>query len=296
MNGDMQTTGVIALASVIAGVQATGIPIKNHRIVIYGAGTAGIGIADQIHDAMMRAGLSSEEAYKHFFVLDKNGLLTEDSSLIPFQKPYAKSREEIKDWKLQSSPAISLYDVVKNAKPTILIGCSTATGAFNEEIVKTMMQHVDRPIIMPLSNPNALSEAEPKDLYAWTDGKAIIATGSPFPDVRHMGLYHRVAQSNNALAFPGIGLGVIAVKAKLLTDEMLWAAAKALSTCAPIMQDKTAPLLPKLSEARMVSMAVALAVAEQALKEVIAQNTQGDIKQLIEKTMWEPRYLPYRKA
>ncbi|HTM62885.1 MAG TPA: NAD-dependent malic enzyme [Gammaproteobacteria bacterium] len=296
MNGDMQTTGVIALASVIAGVQATGIPIKNHRIVIYGAGTAGIGIADQIHDAMMRAGLSSEEAYKHFFVLDKNGLLTEDSSLIPFQKPYAKSREEIKDWKLQSSPAISLYDVVKNAKPTILIGCSTATGAFNEEIVKTMMQHVDRPIIMPLSNPNALSEAEPKDLYAWTDGKAIIATGSPFPDVRHMGLYHRVAQSNNALAFPGIGLGVIAVKAKLLTDEMLWAAAKALSTCAPIMQDKTAPLLPKLSEARMVSMAVALAVAEQARKEGIAQNTQGDIKQLIEKTMWEPRYLPYRKA
>jgi len=296
MNGDMQTTGVIALASVIAGVQATGIPIKNHRIVIYGAGTAGIGIADQIHDAMMRAGLSSEEAYKHFFVLDKNGLLTEDSSLIPFQKPYAKSREEIKDWKLQSSPAISLYDVVKNAKPTILIGCSTATGAFNEEIVKTMMQHVDRPIIMPLSNPNALSEAEPKDLYAWSDGKAIIATGSPFPDVRHMGLYHRVAQSNNALAFPGIGLGVIAVKAKLLTDEMLWAAAKALSTCAPIMQDKTAPLLPKLSEARMVSMAVALAVAEQARKEGIAQNTQGDIKQLIEKTMWEPRYLPYRKA
>lgn len=296
LNGDMQTTGVIALASVIAGVQATGMPLKDHRVVVYGAGTAGAGIADQICDAMLRSGLSSGDARSRFYMLDKNGLLTTASELLPFQEPYARSKEEVSTWTLRNPPTISLYDVVKNAKPTILIGCSTAAGAFNEEVVTAMHESVDRPIIMPLSNPTALAEADPKDLYQWTQGKAIVATGSPFPDVRFMGTYHRIAQSNNALAFPGIGLGVIAVKARLLSDDMLWAAANALSSCAPIIQDKTAPLLPKLSEAKMVSMQVARAVAEQARKEGLAQNTQDDIKELIQKVIWEPRYLPYRKV
>lgn len=296
LNGDMQTTGVIALASILAGVQATGVPLNNHRIVILGGGTAGVGIADQICDAMIRAGLSQTEARSRFYILDKNGLLTTNSELLPFQAPYARKMEEVSSWECRTPPAITLYDVVKNVKPTILIGCSTATGAFNEEVVTCMKENCDRPIILPLSNPNALSEADPKDLYQWTDGKAIIATGSPFPDVRHMGLYHRIAQSNNALAFPGIGLGVIAVKARLLSDDMLWAAANALSDCAPIIQDKTAPLLPKLAEAKMVSLRVALAVAEQARKEGLARNTQEDIKSLIQKTIWEPRYLPFRKV
>jgi malate dehydrogenase (oxaloacetate-decarboxylating) len=159
-----------------------------------------------------------------------------------------------------------------------------------------MQENVDRPIIMPLSNPTALSEADPKDLYAWTQGKAIIATGSPFPDVRFMGTYHRIAQSNNALAFPGLGLGIITVGARLLSDDMLWAAANALSRCSPIIQDKTAPLLPKLSEAKMVSLKIAVAVAEQARKEGLATNMHDDINELIQKTMWEPRYLPFRKV
>lgn len=296
MNGDMQTTGVIALASVIAGVYASGIPLRDHRVVIHGAGTAGAGIADQIYDAMLRAGLSSEEARSRFYLIDKNGLLTTDSELLPFQERYARNKEEVANWTLRDANSISLYDVVKNAKPTILIGCSTAAGAFNEEVVTAMKEHVERPIIMPLSNPNALSEADPKDLYQWTAGKAIIATGSPFPDVRHMGTYHRIAQSNNALAFPGIGLGVIAVKARLLSDDMLWAAANALCECSPIMSDKTAPLLPKLSEARMVSIKVAAAVANQARKEGLAANMDEDINTLIQRTMWEPRYLPYRKV
>ena len=296
LNGDMQTTGVIALASVLAGVQATGIPLSQHRIVIYGAGTAGAGIADQIYDAMLRSGVSAEAARTHFYMLDKNGLLTTASDLLPFQKPYARGTDEIRTWQCSHPPTISLLDVVKNAKPTILIGCSTATGAFNKEVVTAMYEQAERPIIMPLSNPNELAEAEPKDLYEWTQGKAIIATGGPFPDVRHMGIYHRIAQSNNALAFPGIGLGVVAVKARLLSDDMLWAAANALSSCAPIIQDKTAPLLPKLSEAKMVSMKVALAVAEQARKEGLAANTQEAVKELIQKTIWEPRYLPFRKV
>lgn len=295
LNGDMQTTGVIALASVIAGMQASGVSMRDHRIVILGAGTAGVGIADQICDAMLRYGMSKEDAHARFYLLDKDGLLTTNCKLLPFQVPYARKPEEVANWTLRDPNVISLYDVVKNAKPTILIGCSTATGAFNEEVVTTMCEHAERPIIMPLSNPNTLSEADPKDLYQWSNGKAIIATGSPFPDVRYMGLYHRIAQSNNALAFPGLGLGVIAVKARLLSDDMLWAAANALSQCAPIANDKTAPLLPKLSEAKMVSVQVAHAVATQARKEGLAENTTDDITALIHRTMWEPRYLPYRK-
>lgn len=296
INGDMQTTGVIALASVIAGVQASGMPLREHRIAIYGAGTAGAGIADQISDAMVRSGLSVEEARSRFYLIDKNGLLTTDCELMSFQQPYARTPQDVSNWQCRETSHISLYDVVKNAKPTILIGCSTAAGAFNEEVVKAMHQHVERPIIMPLSNPTALSEAEPKDIYEWTDGKAIVATGSPFPDVRFNGTYHRIAQSNNALAFPGIGLGAVAVKARLLSDDMLWAAANALSRCAPIAQDRTAPLLPKLSEARMVSIQIAEAVALQARKEGLALNMKDDIKSLIRQTMWEPRYLPYRKV
>jgi malate dehydrogenase (oxaloacetate-decarboxylating) len=296
LNGDMQTTGVIALASILAGIQASGVPLKDHRVVIYGAGTAGAGIADQICDAMVRSGLSIDDARSRFYLLDKNGLLTTTSELLPFQVPYVRSTEEVSTWQCRESSSISLYDVVKNAKPTILIGCSTATGAFNEEVVRAMQENVDRPIIMPLSNPTALSEADPKDLYAWTQGKAIIATGSPFPDVRFMGTYHRIAQSNNALAFPGLGLGIITVGARLLSDDMLWAAANALSRCSPIIQDKTAPLLPKLSEAKMVSLKIAVAVAEQARKEGLATNMHDDINELIQKTMWEPRYLPFRKV
>ena len=296
MNGDMQTTGVVALASVLAGIQASGTPMRDHRVVIYGAGTAGAGIADQIHDAMLRSGLSDAEACSKFYMLDVNGLLTTDSNLLPFQKRYARNTEEISGWQRRDEAVTTLYDVVKNAKPTILIGCSTAAGAFNEEVITAMREHAERPIIMPLSNPTPLSEADPKDLYKWTDGKAIIATGSPFPDVRHMGTYHRIAQSNNALAFPGIGLGVIAVKAKLLSDDMLWAAANALSLCAPISQDRTAPLLPKLSDAKMVSVKVAMAVAEQARLEGLAHNTTDDLNELIQKTMWEPNYLPFRKV
>jgi malate dehydrogenase (oxaloacetate-decarboxylating) len=296
MNGDMQATGVIGLASILAGVQASGIPLKDHRVVIFGAGTAGAGIGDQIYGAMRRSGLSEQEARDKFYMLDKDGLLTTDNELLPFQEPYARDPEEISKWELREPNSVKLFDVIKNAKPSILIGCSTATGAFNEEVVTTMHQSAERPIIMPLSNPNALAEAEPADLYKWTDGKAIIATGSPFPDVRFKGTYHRIAQSNNALAFPGIGLGVIAVKAKLLTDDMLWAAANALAQCAPIILDKTAPLLPKLSEAKMVSEKVALAVAEQARKEGLARVEEEDLSKVIKKTIWEPRYYPYRKV
>lgn len=296
LNGDMQATGVVALACILAGVIASGIPLRDHRIAIMGAGTAGVGIADQIFGAMQRAGLSEAEARSRFWLLDRDGLLTDQVSLLPFQAPYARKQEEISTWTRQDPNNIYLYDVIKHAKPTILIGCSTAAGAFNQEIVSLMQSYVERPIIMPLSNPTSLSEATPEDLLRWTDGKAIIATGSPFPDVQRAGKQCRIAQSNNALAFPGMGLGAIAAKARHLSDDMLWAATQTLSECSPVTQDKMAPLLPKLAEAKMVSFKVALAVAEQARKEGLAQIPAGeDMYQVIRKMIWEPRYYPYRK-
>ena len=296
LNGDMQATGVVALACVLSGVIASGTPLRDHRIVILGAGTAGIGIADQIYGAMLREGLSDEEARARFWLVDKTGLLTTQAALLPFQQPYARKSEEVNQWQVLNPSNIELFDVVKKVKPTILIGCSTAAGAFNEDIVKYMASHVKRPIIMPLSNPNSLAEAKPDDLLKWTDAKAIIAMGSPYPDVFYNQTWYRIAQSNNAFAFPGIGLGAIAVKAKHITDDMLSAATEALGACSPVNQDKMAPLLPKLAEAKMVSFNVALAVAQQACKEGLARvGNDSDLKELIKKTIWEPQYYPYRK-
>lgn len=296
-NGDMQGTGVVALACVLAGVIASGMPLREHRIVIMGAGTAGVGIADQICSALMRTGLSEKEAREHFWLIDRPGLLTTHSSLLPFQETYAREFTDVEKWQLRDADHIDLYDVVKNVKPTILIGCSTAAGAFNEEIVKLMAEHVERPIIMPLSNPTALAEAKPDDLLEWTKGQAIIATGSPFPDVHYDKKWYRIAQSNNALAFPGIGLGAIAVKAKHISDDMLWVATQTLSQCSPTVQDKLAPLMPKLAEAKMISMKVALAVAEQARKEGLTQiSANANLKDIIRKATWEPIYYPYHKV
>lgn len=296
-NGDMQATGVVALACVLAGVHASDMPLAEHRIVIMGAGTAGVGIADQIYNSLRRAGLSEKEAHARFWLLDKSGLLTTRSSLLPFQAPFARDAAEIEHWKLSHPEFIDLYDVVLNAKPTILIGCSTVAGAFNEKIVRLMAKNIERPIIMPLSNPNSLAEATPKDLLRWTEAKAIIATGSPFHDVEYENKNYRIAQSNNAFAFPGVGLGAIAVKAKQISDDMLWAATKALTACSPSADDKTAPILPRLSDSKMVSVQIALAVATQAREEGLAQiSDDADLHEVIRRMMWEPVYYPYRKV
>lgn len=296
INGDMQATGVVALATVLAGVMASDIPLKNHRIVLLGAGTAGVGIIEQIIDAMKRDGLSEAEALSRCWLVDRPGLLTDQVECLPFQTRFAHKHSELVNWSLQQDDKINLYDVIKNVKPTILIGCSTVTGAFNQEIVQLMHASTERPIIMPLSNPTSLSEASPEDLLRWTDGKAIIATGSPFGEVYYDGRRIRIAQSNNALAFPGIGLGTIAAKARHLTDDMLWAATQALAECSPVMHDKMASLLPKLSETHMVSYKVAVAVAETARQAGIAGVPQDvNLKQRIRRMMWEPRYIPYQK-
>lgn len=296
-NGDMQGTAVVALACVLAGVHASDTPLTEHRIVILGAGTAGMGIADEVFRALCREGLSEKEAHARIWTIDKGGLLTTATpNILTFQQPYAHAATEVQSWILRNPQKIELYDVVKNVKPTILIGCSTAQGAFNEEIVKLMAEQTKRPIIMPLSNPTSLSEATPQDLIKWTDAKAIIATGSPFPDVYYNGRWLRVAQSNNALAFPGIGLGAIAIKAKRISENMLWAATNALAECSPVVQDKMSPLLPKLSETKIVSLRVATAVAKAAIADGLCHaHDNAEVKKLIKQLIWQPYYYPYQK-
>lgn len=296
-NGDIQGTGTVALACILTASIASGIRLADQRIVIFGAGTAGVGIADQICEALQRQGLTEQEARKRFWLVDKQGLLLNDTpNLLPFQTPYLHSREEISHWKFSDPSFTSLADVVKNVKPTILIGSSAVPFAFTEEIIRTMAEHNERPVIMPLSNPNTRVEALPEDIIKWTEGRAIIATGSPFPNILYNGLDIRIAQSNNAFAFPGIGLGTIAVKAKKISKDMLWAATQALSQCSPIIKSSTEALLPTIKDAKEVSYTVALAVAKQARAEGLAQiPPKMDLEYALKSAIWEPKYYPYRK-
>lgn len=298
-NDDIEGTGIVTLAALLAAIKATGSSIKEQRIVMFGAGSASVGIADQISSAMQHEGLSAQEARRCFWLLDRSGLLIDDAtSLTPHQRHYARPRTETADWQLSIPPQVNLFDVVKNIKPTILIGCSTQGGAFNEVIVREMCAHVARPIIFPLSNPNENSEATPKDLFNWSDGKALVATGSPFPDIKHNGHTHRIAQCNNALAFPGLGLGILAVQATQVTDEMLWAACEAMFKHSPVLKDPRAPLLPSINEARQVTREIAIAVALQAKRENLVANTikAEDIPALIDEQIWEPHYVPFKRV
>ena len=298
-NDDMQGTAVVTVAALLSAIKASKLDISDQKVVIFGAGTAGVGITDEIVKTFMRMGLSEQEAIAKFWLIDKNGLLHENSKEIAnFQRPYLRSKSEIEKWELQDNNSnINLADVVKNIKPTILIGCSTVAGAFTKEIVQEMASHVKHPIIFPLSNPTRLAEAVPADLLSWTNGTALVATGSPFPPVINPRtcIARVIAQSNNALAFPGIGLGVIAVKAKKLTDEMLWVACEAICESAPVHQNLSAPILPPLGLADEVSEKVAFRVAKQAVKDGVADNfTDEQISEKIKNIQWEPQYYEYR--
>lgn len=295
-NGDMQGTGTVALAAILAAIKKSKIPLPEHHIVIFGAGTAGTGIADQTYQMLMNAGLSDTDARSRFWLLDKNGLLTNKMELAPEQSRFGRDVESLKDWNVKDRNHINLEDVVKHVKPTILIGCSTVAGAFSENIIKAMAESIEHPIIMPLTNPNTLVEAKPEDLIAWTKGKAIIATGSPFPKVKYQDKLFHIAQCNNALVYPGVGLGAIISKARHVSDEMLWAAVRALSECVPVDENDTAPLIPPLCQAKKVSMSIALAVAQQARDEGLAQIPDSlSLDDALRANLWEPIYYPYKK-
>lgn len=297
-NDDMQGTGVVTLSAILAGVKANESTLAEQRVIVFGAGTAGTGIADQIRDAMCHEGLSIEDANKNFWLMDRPGLLqTDTAGLTSFQRPYARDPDEIAGWELEKDDYVGLLDVVKNIKPTILIGCSAVTGAFSQEVIDEMAKHVSRPIILPLSNPTERAEAIPEDLYHWTSGKVLIATGSPFPSVEYRGSEFPVAQCNNALVFPGIGLGLIVSEAKELSDETLWVACKTLSEFAPIGQDPSGALLPDMNNVKEVSFQIALAVANQVRAEGKAGiSDQVDLAQAIKDYMWQPDYVRYVKV
>jgi malate dehydrogenase (oxaloacetate-decarboxylating) len=294
-NDDIQGTAAVATATVLGAVQATGIPMKEQRIGFLGFGSAGIGIANLLLAAMKEDGLSEEDAYKQFYPVDKYGLiLAGQAGLRPDQVRYARKKSHLEGWTLSGSEQVSLADVVRNAKLTVLIGVSSQAGAFTEEIVREMAKHTDRPAIFPLSNPTSKSEATPADLTRWTNGRALIGTGSPFPPVEINGKTVEFAQTNNSYIFPGLALGILTSKAKHVSDGMIMSAAKALAALSPTLKNKEAPLLPPITDSRKVSLPVAEAVGKQAIAEGLAGVAdERSFEKELREYVWEPVYLPY---
>lgn len=289
-NDDIQGTAAVVLAAVLAAVRLTGVPLSQHRVVIYGAGTAGVGIADIIREAMTRDGLDADRAYEQFYTFNSRGLVIEDGHGVrEYQRPYARPRSEVDHWEVANPSRVSLEETVRHVRPTILIGTSAQTGAFTQAVVTAMAQNCDRPIIMPLSNPTSRSEAHPADLLDWTDGRALIATGSPYGTIRHDEVYHTIAQANNALIFPGLGLGVSVVRATRVSDEMIYAAADALAGLVNEYRPG-ASLLPSMSNLRLVSSTVAIAVAQTAEQQGLARTPMTDPINDIYQRMWKPEY------
>lgn len=295
-NDDVQGTAAIATGTLLSAVQVTGIPLKEQKIVIIGAGSAGCGIAELIVHAMMDDGASEKQARSQIYMIDRNGLLVEEMpDLLSFQQKLLKSRDLLTQWSHDAPNTISLRDTVKNLHPNVLLGVSGQAGIFTEDIIREMAAHVEQPIIMPLSNPIDHSEAVPSDLMIWTNNKAVIGTGSPFGNIIKDGNLFRVDQTNNVYIFPGMGLGLIAIKARYVTDKMFMVAAKALASCSPAYTDKNANLLPPLTQVREVSFKVALAVAKEAVASKLAEPMNNkEIEQCIKQIIWKPDYVEYK--
>ncbi len=289
-NDDMQGAGAITLAAAISAVRVLGSPLGHQRVVVFGAGTAGIGIADQIRDGMAREGMSSEEASRRLWCVDTQGLLTDDmgAALRDYQAPYARPAAEVRQWK-RADNGIDLNEVVRRVRPTMLIGASTVAGAFTEAIVRQMASCTERPIIFALSNPAHLAEATPTELINWTDGRALIATGSPFAPVTYKGITYVVGHASNAMLYPGLCLGAIVSRAGRISDGMLAAAANAVSSLVAVRLPG-ASLLPQVDDLRSVSVTVAVAVAQAAAAEGLANVEFVDVVQQVQDGMWLPEY------
>jgi malate dehydrogenase (oxaloacetate-decarboxylating) len=296
-NDDIQGTAAIAVGTLLSAINVTGIPLTEQRITVFGAGSAGSGIAALLARAMIDAGLSEAEAHSRFYLVDRDGLLVEGmSGLRSFQMPFAQRRDRLKDWKLETPSRIGLIDVINNAHPTALIGTSGQPNSFTEGIVRNMARHVRQPIIFPLSNPTERSEATPAGLDNWTEGRAVIGTGSPFPPLKRNGNVFRADQTNNAYVYPGIGLGAIATGSQRISDGMFLAAAHAVAAKSPTKDDSQANLLPPLSRIRELTFHVAVAVGQQAHKEGLTQPITDElVAAAVKAKMWEPRYPSYRR-
>jgi malate dehydrogenase (oxaloacetate-decarboxylating) len=296
-NDDIQGTGAVNLAAVLAGVKSAGTPLRDHRVVVFGSGTAGIGVADQLRDAMAADGLTPDEATRRFWCVDRYGLLTDDmTDLRDFQVPYARPSGEVTGWTRDAERGgIALEEVVERVDPTILIGASGQPRTFTKSVVRRMAATVERPIILPMSNPTPLAEAVPADLLEWTDGRALVATGSPFPPVVHDKTTYMIGQANNALIFPGLGLGAVVAGADRITKEMITASARAVAD----LTDTTtpgAPILPPVEDLAATSHAVAVAVARAAVREGVARAelTDEEVEPAVRAATWKPLYRPIR--
>ncbi|SPE25793.1 NAD-dependent malic enzyme [Candidatus Sulfotelmatomonas gaucii] len=301
-NDDIQGTAAVTTATLLAAVSATGIPLRDQTIAMFGTGSAGIGIINLLITAMREEGLTEEQARRRIYAFNRYGLLVEGGKGIrPEQEPLVRRREDVAGWKLLApsadTGAISLLDVVRNARITVLAGVSARPGVFTEEIVREMACHTPRPVIFPLSNPTSQSEATPADLLRWTDGRALVGTGSPFPPVEVNGKLVHIAQINNSYIFPGLALGILVSRAARVTDGMIMAAAKALASLSPARADRSAPLLPPIGESRQVSLVVAEAVGRQAVADgVTGASDQTAFAEKLRAYMWEPVYQPYERV
>src|SRR6478735_2376151 len=296
-NDDIQGTAAVATGTLLSAIAVTGVPLTEQRIAIFGAGSAGCGIAGLLMAAMIEAGVDAKMAASRFYMVDQDGLLVDGMNAIAsFQKPFLQNRAKVAAWPIEQPGRVTLLDVVRNAKPTTLIGVSGQPGAFSEPIVRTMAEINRRPVIFPLSNPTSRAEATPDDIQRWSHGRAVIGTGSPFPPLMRDGRPFKVDQTNNSYIFPGVGLGVIAVRARRLTDTMFMAAAKALAAMSPARNDPGGNLLPPVTALPEVSLAVARATALQARKEGLTDLAEDKIEAAIHAKMWSPMYLPYQRT
>jgi malate dehydrogenase (oxaloacetate-decarboxylating) len=288
-NDDMQGTGAITLAAALSAVTVTGVPMAEQKLLVFGAGTAGVGIADQLHDAMVRDGATKEQATAQVWLVDKQGLLTSDMpDLRDFQRPYARKPSEVQGWAARGR-AISLLDAVRHVKPTILLGTSTVHGAFTREVIEAMSAGVDRPIVFPISNPTSRIEAMPADVIAWSKGKALVAVGIPVAPVEYGGVTYQVGQANNALLYPGLGLGTIVSGASRVTPGMLLAAADAVAAQVDVSAPG-APLVPPVENLRASSATTAVAVAQAAIDDGVATRKPASLVQAVQDGMWQPEY------
>jgi malate dehydrogenase (oxaloacetate-decarboxylating) len=296
-NDDIQGTAAIAVGTLLSAINVTGTPLTEQRIAVLGAGSAGTGICSLLLRAMTEAGLTEAQARSRFYLVDRDGLLLEGmNGLQPFQIPFAQKRAVLANWTLATSERIGLGDVIVNAHPTVLIGTSGQPHAFHEAAVRAMSDRVRRPVIFPLSNPTERAEATPHDILEWTEGRAVIGTGSPFPAVERDGHMFRIDQTNNAYVYPGIGLGAIVARAARISDGMFLEAARVIATMSPAKHDPQANLLPALTDIRELSFHVAVAVAKRAQADGLAERTSDDeLTSAIREKMWEPVYAKYRR-
>ena len=293
-NDDIQGTAAVTTATLLAAVHATGVQLKDQRIAMFGSGSAGVGIIQLLVAAMRDQGLSEDEARQRIYAFNRHGLMVEgDPELRRSQVPLARRKDDVAGWQLSGSGPISLLHTVKNAGITVLVGTSAQAGAFTEDIVRAMAANSDRPVILPLSNPTSKSEATPEDLLRWTDGKALIGTGSPFAPVEIGGRRVRISQTNNSYIFPGLALGILVSRATRVTDGMIMAAAKKLASLSPALSEHDGSLLPPIGDSREVGLAVAEAVGRAAVAEGISDLPAATLEQALRDYAWEPVYRPY---